>query len=79
MNHNRLFRNTTNKMIGGVASGLADYFEIDVTVIRFILVLAFFIPIPFHVSLLYIILWIVMPDIAKQPKSLQEGQIPSQN
>jgi len=77
MNHNRLFRNTSNKMIGGVASGLADYFEIDVTIIRVLFVLAVFIPVTFPVILFYIILWIVMPDIAKRPKELEERHIPS--
>ncbi|TLU97977.1 PspC domain-containing protein [Dyadobacter luticola] len=77
MNHNRLFRNTSNKMIGGVASGLADHFQIDVSIIRVLLVMAIFIPIPFHVGLLYIILWIVMPDIAKRPKTWEESKIPS--
>lgn len=77
MNHNRLFRNTSNKMIGGVASGLADYFEIDATIIRVLFVLAVFIPVTFPVVLFYIILWIVMPDIAKRPKELEQGHIPS--
>ncbi|MCE6988920.1 PspC domain-containing protein [Dyadobacter sp. CY323] len=77
MNHNKLFRNTNNKMIGGVASGLADYFEIDVTIIRVLFVLAAFIPVPFHIFLIYIILWIVMPDIAKRPRQLEESNIHS--
>ena len=77
MNHNRLFRNTSNKMIGGVASGLADYFEIDVTIVRVLFVLAVFIPVTFPIVLFYIILWIVMPDIAKRPKELEQGHIPS--
>ncbi|NIJ51182.1 PspC domain-containing protein [Dyadobacter arcticus] len=77
MNHNRLFRNSSNKMIGGVASGLAEYFDIDVTILRVILVLAVFIPVTFPVIIIYITLWIVMPDIAKRPKSLEEGKIPS--
>ncbi|WP_353722917.1 PspC domain-containing protein [Dyadobacter sp. 676] len=77
MNHNRLFRNTSNKMIGGVASGLADYFGIDVTIVRALLVLAVFIPVTFPVILFYIILWIVMPDIAKRPKELEQGHIHS--
>jgi phage shock protein PspC (stress-responsive transcriptional regulator) len=38
-------------MIGGVASGLADYFEIDVTIIRVLFVLAVFIPVTFPVIL----------------------------
>ena len=70
MNQNRLYRNTANKMIGGVAAGLADYFQIDVTIVRVIFVLAFFIPVTFPVIFFYIILWIVMPDIAKRDHSV---------
>ncbi len=77
MNSNRLFRNTNNKMIGGVASGLADYFQIDVTIVRVLFVMAIFIPFSFPIVLFYIILWIVMQDIAKQPKSLEERHISS--
>lgn len=73
MNNNRLFRNTENKMIGGVAAGLAEYFQIDVTIVRVLLVFAFFIPKPFPLVLVYIVLWIVMPDSAKRPKALEES------
>ena len=55
----KLLRNTNNKMLGGVAAGLADYFEIDVTLMRVLLVAAFFTPIP--VLIPYIVLWAVMP------------------
>ena len=30
----RLYRNTNNKMLAGVCSGLADYFNVDPTIIR---------------------------------------------
>lgn len=62
-------------MIGGVASGLADYFTIDVTIVRVLFVLAVFIPLTFPVILFYIILWIVMPDVAKRPKVLEHGPV----
>jgi phage shock protein PspC (stress-responsive transcriptional regulator) len=64
-------------MIGGVASGLAEYFEVDVTIMRVLFVLAVFIPFTFPVILFYIILWIVMPDIAKHPKPFTGGEFPS--
>ena len=54
-----LFRIKTNKMLGGVAQGLAEYFEIDATLVRVALVAAFFTPIP--VVIPYIVLWVVMP------------------
>lgn len=46
-------------MLGGVAAGLAEYFEIDVTLVRVLLVVGIFAPVP--VVLPYIILWAVMP------------------
>jgi phage shock protein C len=72
MNNNRLFRNTNSKVIGGVASGLADYLQIDVTIVRVLLVLAFFIPKPFPIVLVYIALWIVMPANTTQ-KAIEQG------
>ncbi|REA58725.1 PspC domain-containing protein [Dyadobacter luteus] len=73
MNNNRLFRNTENKMIGGVASGLAEYLSIDVTVVRVLLVLAFFIPKPFPIVLIYIALWIVMPTKRSLQQTWEQG------
>ncbi len=54
-----LYRIKLNKMIGGVAAGLAEYFNLDVTLVRVLLVAAFFTPIPAIIP--YIVLWIVMP------------------
>jgi phage shock protein PspC (stress-responsive transcriptional regulator) len=54
-----LFRIKSNKTIGGVAAGLAEYFNLDVTLVRVLLVAAFFTPIPAIIP--YIVLWIVMP------------------
>ena len=49
----------TGKMIGGVATGLADYFEIDVTLVRVLLIAAIIAPVPAVFP--YLILWAVMP------------------
>ncbi|MDP3556700.1 MAG: PspC domain-containing protein [Bacteroidota bacterium] len=56
----RLFRNPDEKAIGGVCSGLAAYFDIDIVWIR----LAMFLLIFFGgISLwVYIILWIIIPE-----------------
>jgi phage shock protein PspC (stress-responsive transcriptional regulator) len=54
----RLYRDVSDRMIGGVCSGLGAYFHIDTTWVR----LAFVIALVSGVSpLAYIILWIVMP------------------
>ncbi len=56
----RLFRNPDEKAIGGVCSGLAAYFDIDIVWVR----LAMFLLIFFGgISLwVYIILWIIIPE-----------------
>lgn len=55
----RLMRSSTDKMIAGVCAGIADYFDLDPTLVRIIWVLAFFCA---GTGLfLYIILWIVLP------------------
>jgi len=56
----RLYRNNTDKILGGVASGLANYLDIDPAVMR-ILMLLFVFTAGFGI-LLYIILWIVLPS-----------------
>ena len=55
----KLQRDENKKMLGGVAAGLAEYFELDVTVVRVIFVLMAV----FGLAgvLIYLILWIVVP------------------
>lgn len=60
-NTKKLFRDTENKMLGGVAAGLANYFDIDPTLVRVLFVLAFFIPVSFPIVFAYIVLWAIMP------------------
>lgn len=67
--NNKLFRNMNERVIGGVAAGLADYFNVDVVLMRVIFVVAIFIPVPTHIVFLYVILWVVMP---KKPLELQQ-------
>jgi len=56
----KLYRSSKDKMLGGVAAGLAEYFDIDPTLVRVLFVLTFF----FGGSglLAYIIMWIVVPE-----------------
>jgi phage shock protein C len=55
----RLVRSSTDKKIGGVCAGLANYFDLDPTIVRVIWFLAVF----FGGTglLVYIIMWIVLP------------------
>lgn len=55
----RLKRNITDKVIGGVCSGLADYFDIDTVLVRAIVASSIIFA---GVGLgLYLIFWIVVP------------------
>jgi phage shock protein C len=55
----KLYRDEYHKVFGGVCSGLAEYFEMDVTVMRLLFAFTFFIMgVGFGT---YIILWIVLP------------------
>lgn len=57
----KLYRNMQNKMLTGVCSGLADYFDLDVTLIRVLVVLgALFVHV--FVIIAYIIMAFVIPE-----------------
>lgn len=58
-NTKKLYRSRRDKVIGGVAGGLADYFEIDVVIIRLLFVLLVLAGGGGVIG--YIILWIVVP------------------
>lgn len=64
MEPKRLYRSRTNVMLGGVCAGLADYFNMDPTVMRLIFVLLALLG--GHGLLLYLIMWLVVPQ---QPAS----------
>ncbi|WP_405567495.1 PspC domain-containing protein [Polaribacter sp. Asnod6-C07] len=69
----KLFRDGDDKFLGGVASGVAHYFNIDTIWIRLGL-LALFFGAGFGV-LLYIILWILLPEAKTTSEKLQmEGE-----
>ena len=56
----RLYRSRTNSQVGGVAGGLGEYFGIDPTLIRIVWLIAI---LGLGTGLLlYIILWIVIPQ-----------------
>ncbi|MDX6746859.1 PspC domain-containing protein [Polaribacter sp. PL03] len=69
----KLFRDGDDKFLGGVASGIAHYFDIDTIWVRLGL-LALFFGAGFGI-LLYIILWILLPEAKTTAEKLQmEGE-----
>ncbi len=56
-----LRRSRTNRRLAGVCGGLGEYFGIDPTIIRILFVLLA-LPGGLPGTLLYLILWLVMPE-----------------
>lgn len=55
----KLYRSAQEKMVGGVCGGLADYFSVDVTLVRLIVLVAAFaggVGIP-----VYLVAWVIIP------------------
>ena len=84
----RLYRDPTNRMLGGVCSGLAAYFKCDVVLIRIIFIALFVLTsvvsckigdfdnhwtVNLPIPLLYIIFWIAMPEARTVQQRWQMG------
>lgn len=55
----RLYRSGIDKKLGGVCGGLAEYFDVDATLIRLLVLISFFLG---GVGLMaYIIAWVIIP------------------
>lgn len=58
--YRRLYRDENDKVLGGVCSGLANYFDIDPIIVRIAFLIVMF---AFGTGLLaYVILWVVVPS-----------------
>lgn len=70
----KLFRDGDDKFLGGVCSGVAYYFDVDVIWIRIAFLLAVFAGFGSGI-LIYIILWILLPEAQTTAEKLQmEGE-----
>ena len=71
MKTKKIYRSRANVVIAGVCAGLADYFEIDETLVRIIFVLL-------AIGggsgvLIYFILWLVIPEKGNKKVDLEEN------
>ena len=64
----RLYRSRTDRMIGGVCGGIAEYSNLDPTLVRVLFILLAFIT-GGATLLAYPILWIVVPEQPAAPAS----------
>jgi phage shock protein C len=59
--YKRLTRNTDDKMIGGVCSGVADYLGVDVTLVRLLTVIGAIFGLG-SLVIAYLVAWILVPQ-----------------
>lgn len=62
----KLYRSTGQKMLGGVCGGMAEYFDMDVSLVRLIFVAAALVTALLPMTFFYLIAWIVVP--VERPK-----------
>lgn len=60
----KLYRSTTDTMIGGVCGGLAEYFDLDPTLVRIVYALVSLLSAAFPGMLVYLVFWVVVPKRA---------------
>jgi phage shock protein C len=71
----RLMRSRSDRMIGGVAGGIARYFNIDPVIVRLVFALSVFAG---GVSpLIYLVLWLVMPEEAAPISAAPISAVPT--
>jgi phage shock protein C len=57
----RLMRSRTDRKVAGVCAGFAEYFDLDVSLVRVVWLIAALLP-PGISLIAYVIAWIVMPE-----------------
>ena len=81
----RFYRDPENAILGGIGGGLAAYFNMDVTVMRVIMVIAFFLLSAlgggWFIAITYILLWIIAPQArtASQRLEMQGEEVTVEN
>lgn len=68
----KLYRSTTNKMLGGVCGGLAEYIGWDPTFVRIIYALVSIFSAAFPGIIVYLVFWVIVP---MRPLSQSNGSI----
>lgn len=62
MHETKRLARSEDRILAGVCGGLADYFSLDPTLVRAAYVLLSIISVAFPGILLYLILWVIMPE-----------------
>lgn len=59
--HKKLYRSNSDKMIAGVCGGIAEYFDVDPTIVRLGAVLLTFLTAFFPCVVAYVIAMVIVP------------------
>jgi len=65
----KLYRSSKQRMIAGICGGLAEYFDMDVNIMRLLFVAISLLSVIFPMVIFYIIAWIIVPEEEKSKKS----------
>jgi phage shock protein C len=65
--YKKLTRSQSNRMIAGVCAGLGEYLGIDPTIVRLLVILAFFTGFG-GIALVYLIMALVVPEQTQIPQ-----------
>lgn len=57
----KLTRSLNQKMLGGVCGGFAEYFDVDVTIVRLIFVALTLLTAVIPMLIFYVVSWVVVP------------------
>ncbi len=63
----KLYRSVSQKMLGGVCGGLAEYFNLDVSLVRLLFIGIGLVTVVLPMTFFYIIAWIVVPQEGPKP------------
>ena len=64
----KLYRSSKQRMIAGICGGLAEYFDVDVNIMRLLFVAISLLSVLFPMVIFYIIAWIIVPEEEKSKK-----------
>lgn len=62
MTTKRRLTRSRDKMIGGVLAGIADYFDVDPTIVRILYVVLSIASVGFPGLIAYLIMWAIIPE-----------------
>ena len=65
----KLYRSSKQRMIAGICGGLAEYFDMDVNIMRLLFVAISLLSVLFPMVIFYITAWIIVPEEEKSKKS----------